>query len=158
SGPGGYVCAIRLGQLGVRTAIVEKERIGGVCLNVGCIPSKALIHVADHFWKLKNESEGIGITAKGITFDLARAQEWKSGIVGKLTGGVKNLLKMNKVDTFLGRGVFIDSKTIEVEGKNGKEQISAKNFVLATGSRTVEIPSLKFNGKNILSSTEALEL
>ena len=157
SGPGGYVCAIRLGQLGVKTAIVEMEKVGGVCLNVGCIPSKALIHAAEVFHQMTTEAAEIGITAKGVSCDFEKTQEWKNGVVKKLTGGVQNLLKMNKVELIQGKASFVDSKTIQVEGKSGKEQISSKNFVIATGSRTIELPFMKFNGKNVVSSTEALE-
>lgn len=158
AGPGGYPCAIRLAQLGKKTAIIEKDRWGGVCLNVGCIPSKALIYAASQYWKAKNEFEEIGVTVKGVGVDLDRMQAWKSEVVKKLTGGVSTLLKMNKVETISGTAVFKDSKTLEVTTKNGKETITASAFVIATGSRVVEIPPLPFNGTNILSSTEALEL
>ncbi|MEZ4750675.1 MAG: FAD-dependent oxidoreductase [Bdellovibrionota bacterium] len=110
AGPGGYVCAIRLGQLGLKTALVEKDQIGGVCLNVGCIPSKALIHAAGTFWKIQNEAEKMGITAKDPHCDLGKMQDWKGGVVKKLTGGVSQLLKANKVDVIRGNAFFKDKK------------------------------------------------
>lgn len=158
AGPGGYVCAIRLAQLGQKTAIIEKENWGGVCLNVGCIPSKALIYAASTYWKMKNEAEEIGIIAKDVTCDLVKMQTWKREVVKKLTGGIGNLLKMNKVETIRGTATFKDAHSLEITTKEGKETITAKSIVIATGSRVVEIPPLPFNGKNILSSTEALDL
>jgi len=154
SGPGGYVCAIRLAQLGKKTAVIERENVGGVCLNVGCIPSKALIFAASQYWKIKNEVSEIGIQVSKADYDLKKMQAWKSEVVKKLTGGVSQLLKLNQVDVFSGNAVFKDSKTVEV---GGKEAISASAFVIATGSSVAQIPSLPFNGKNIVSSTEALE-
>jgi dihydrolipoamide dehydrogenase len=158
SGPGGYVCAIRLAQLGKKTAIIEKENIGGVCLNVGCIPSKALIHASKVFSQIQTEAKEMGITTGPVSCDLEKMQQWKSGVVKKLTGGVAQLLKANGVQTFLGSAVFKDKNLIEVSGKDGKETIRAGHVVIATGSRVAQIPNLPFNGKNIISSTEALEL
>ena len=157
SGPGGYVCAIRLAQLGKKTAVIEKEKVGGVCLNVGCIPSKALIHAAKQFYNAQHEFEEIGVKVGSVKLDLPKMQEWKSGVVKKLTGGVATLLKMNGVEVIKGTASFKDAKTLEIKGATN-DTVSAKNFVIATGSRTVELPFLKFNGKNIVSSTEALEL
>lgn len=158
AGPGGYVCAIRLAQLGLKTAIIEKDKWGGVCLNVGCIPSKALIYGASQYWKMVNEAEHIGITAKSVSVDLGKMQEWKGDVVKKLTTGVSGLLKMNQVTQFVGTAVFKDAHTIEITGAKGKETIQTKNTVIATGSRVIEVPSLKFDGKTVVSSTEALEL
>lgn len=158
AGPGGYTTAIRLAQLGQKTACIEKEYWGGVCLNVGCIPSKALIYASSQYHKTKHEAEEIGIITSGVKVDLAKMQEWKESVVKKLTGGVAGLLKMNKVEQFKGTAVFKDAHTLEVTSSNGKETLTAKNIVIATGSRVLEIPPLPFNGKNILSSTEALEL
>jgi dihydrolipoamide dehydrogenase len=157
-GPGGYVCAIRLAQLGLKTAIVEREYWGGVCLNVGCIPSKALIYAANQVHKLEHEAEEMGISVGTVKVDLEKMQTWKEGVVKKLTGGVANLLKMNKVESIKGTAAFKDAKTIEVASSAGKESITAKAFVIATGSRIVEIPSLPFNGRNIVNSTDALAL
>lgn len=158
SGPGGYVCAIRLAQLGKKTAIIEKENIGGVCLNVGCIPSKALIYASSQYHKMVHDSEELGITTKGVSLDLTKMQSWKSDVVKKLTSGVSTLLKMNGVEIFRGTAQFKDAKTLEVKGQGVNETIQFKDVVIATGSRVMEIPPLPFNGKNILSSTEALEL
>lgn len=158
AGPGGYPCAIRLAQLGKKTAIIEKENFGGVCLNVGCIPSKALIHAASEYHKSLHEFEEMGILVSKPKVDLKKMQEWKSGVVKKLTGGVGQLLKMNGVEIIKGAAVFKDAKTIEVTTSGGKETLSAKDIVIATGSRVAEIPILPFNGRNIISSTEALEL
>ena len=158
AGPGGYVCAIRLAQLGKRTAIIEKDKVGGVCLNVGCIPSKALIYASSQYWKMKNESEEMGITAKSVGFEPEKMQSWKEEVVKKLTGGVAQLLKMNKVEVIKGGAVFKDAKTLEVTGAGGTETITAGAFVIATGSRVVEIPPLPLNGKNIVDSTGALAL
>jgi dihydrolipoamide dehydrogenase len=159
AGPGGYVCAIRLAQLGQKTAVIEKEYVGGVCLNVGCIPSKALIYASNTFWKLKNEVQEMGILATNPGFDLAKMQSWKKEVVKKLTGGVGSLLKANGVELIRGNAVFKDAKTLEVAVDGGsKETISAKAFVVATGSRVAQIPILPFNGKNIVDSTGALAL
>ncbi len=158
AGPGGYPTAIRLAQLGLKTAIIEKESFGGVCLNVGCIPSKALIYGSSQFWKMKNESEEMGITVKSVDCNLEKMQEWKSGVVKKLTTGVQGLLKANGVEIIKGTASFKDNKTLEVVSAQSKETVTATNFVIATGSRVVQIPTLPFNGKNIISSTEALSL
>ena len=158
AGPGGYVCAIRLAQLGQKTAIVEKDKWGGVCLNVGCIPSKALIYASSQFHKMKHEAQDIGITTSGVKVDLEKMQSWKEDVVKKLTGGVSGLLKMNKVEQIKGTATFKDAHTLEIATASGKQIVTAKNIVIATGSRVLEIPPLPFNGKNILSSTEALEL
>lgn len=158
AGPGGYVCAIRLAQLGKKTAIIEKEKLGGVCLNVGCIPSKALIYAASTYWKTKNEAQEMGINVSGVSCDLTKMQQWKEEVVKKLTGGVGNLLKANGVEVIMGTATFKDAKTLEVKGSSGTQTVKSNAFVVATGSRVVQIPSLPFNGKNIVDSTQALEL
>lgn len=157
AGPGGYPCAIRLAQEGKKVAIVEKDKWGGVCLNVGCIPSKALIHASSQFYKTKHLEE-MGITVSAPKLDMEKMQEWKGGVVKQLTQGVSGLLKMNGVTAVSGSAVFKDAHTLEVTGAAGKETITAKDIVIATGSRVMEIPILKFNGKNVLDSTQALEL
>lgn len=156
AGPGGYVCAIRLGQLGLKTAVVEKEAVGGVCLNVGCIPSKALIHAASHYWKLRHESEGMGIRVSGVELDVEKLVAWKDGIVKKLTGGVSGLLKSAGVEVIKGEARLKDRSTLVVTDASGERVITTSNVVLATGSRNVNLPILPVNGKNILTSTEAL--
>lgn len=157
AGPGGYPCAIRLAQEGKKVAILEKDKWGGVCLNVGCIPSKALIHASSQFHKTKHFEE-MGITVSAPKLDMEKMQAWKGGVVKQLTQGVSGLLKMNGVTAIHGNAVFKDAHTLEVTGTSGKEMLTAKDIVIATGSRVVEIPILKFNGKNILDSTQALDL
>ncbi|MBI2604494.1 MAG: dihydrolipoyl dehydrogenase [Deltaproteobacteria bacterium] len=168
AGPGGYVCAIKLGQLGVRTAMIEREAMGGVCLNVGCIPSKALIHAGNFYEKMIHHAPELGIqaTVKGI--DLKKLVGWKNGIVKKLAGGVETLLKANKVEILRGEAKFENPTTLivkragEKSGGNAKggiaTRVSAKYFVIATGSRATVIPGFEPDGKNVLTSTEALDL
>lgn len=158
SGPGGYVCAIKLGQLGLKTAIIEKENIGGVCLNVGCIPSKALIHAGNFYEKINHHSAELGINAQVKSFEMEKLVSWKDGIVKKLTGGIGTLLKGNKVEIIKGAAKFENAQALSVKTDSGVMKVTAKNFVIATGSRPVEIPGFEVDGKNILTSTEALSL
>ena len=159
AGPGGYVCAIRAGQLGVDTIIVEATADGGTCLNVGCIPSKALIHVANEYEKANHFAAGspIGIEVSAPAIDLKKTVSWKDGIVSRLTGGVGALLKKNKVRSVRGRATFVDGKTVTVTGNDEQTTIRAENVVIATGSVPVELPFLPFGG-DVISSTEALDL
>ena len=162
AGPGGYPAAIRLGQLKVKTAIIEREYIGGVCLNVGCIPSKAVIHAAKMFDKL-GHSEDMGISVPGKpTLDMGKLQSWKGGVVGKLTGGVRTLLKANKVEIIEGNARLgkpgPDGHRITVKTASGEQTIIAKSVVIATGSRPIEIPGFKIDQKRIIDSTGALAL
>ncbi len=157
SGPGGYVCAIRLAQLGKKTAIIEKENFGGVCLNVGCIPSKALIKAASTFEKMQKAND-MGFTVKGLDVDFKALQEWKHSVVTKLTGGVGQLLKGNKVEIFKGEASFVSKNELSVKSSAGVEAIQADHIVIAIGSSPIELPSFPFNEKNILSSTGALML
>lgn len=160
AGPGGYVCAIRAGQLGVDTVIVEANRPGGTCLNVGCIPSKAFIHAADEFHAAVEASKGaspVGISLAEPRIDLTKTIGWKDNIVGRLTSGVSGLLKKAKVKIVTGQAKFRDGKTVEVETETGTQIIRAENVVIATGSQSVELPNLPFGGK-VMSSTEALAL
>jgi len=160
AGPGGYVCAIRAGQLGVDTVMVEAGKPGGTCLNVGCIPSKALIHAAEEFEKVAHMAGGkdpLGIKVGAPTLDLARTVAWKDGIVSRLNSGVASLLKKAKVKTVQGWATFRDGKTVEVETETGTQVIRAETVVIATGSAPVELPFLPFGGP-VISSTEALAL
>ena len=162
AGPGGYPAAIRLGQLKVKTAIIEREYMGGVCLNVGCIPSKAVIHAAKMFEKM-GHADDLGITLPGKpTLDMKKLQTWKGGVVNKLTGGVRTLLKGNGVTIIEGSAKLEksgpDGHRITVQGKNGTETIIAKNVVLATGSRPFEIPGFKIDQNRVLDSTGGLAL
>ncbi len=160
-GPGGYPAAIRAGQLGLDTIIVDKDGLGGTCLNRGCIPSKAFIHAASKFEDMRHSAAksqmGISLSAEP-TFDMGGLTEWKDDVVGKLTRGVGQLLKAAKVDAIAGWATFENAKTCVVETNDGETvRIEAENVILATGSREVEIPSLPF-GDTIVGSTEALEL
>ncbi len=162
AGPGGYPTAIRLGQLKVKTAIIEREYMGGVCLNVGCIPSKAVIHAAKTYDKL-GHSEDIGIMlASKPVLDMKKMQAWKGGVVSKLTGGVRTLLKGNGVEVIDGSATLEksgpDGHRIIVTGKNGTSTIIAKNIVIATGSRPMTIPGFTIDQKRLVDSTGALAL
>ena len=160
AGPGGYVCAIRAGQLGIDTVLVEAKKPGGTCLNVGCIPSKALIHAADEFDKAMHFATGhnpFGISSGKPTLDLSKTIAWKDGVVGRLTTGVSALLKKGGVKIVEGWGKFRDGKTVEVETQTGLQVIRAAEIVIATGSAAVELPFLPFGGR-VISSTEALAL
>ncbi|WP_079508277.1 dihydrolipoyl dehydrogenase [Mesobacillus jeotgali] len=156
AGPGGYVAAIRAAQLGQKVTIVEKATLGGVCLNVGCIPSKALISAGHRFENAKH-SEDMGVIAENVTLDFSKVQEFKAGVVKKLTGGVEGLLKGNKVDIVRGEAYFVDANTIRVMDENSAQTYTFKNAILATGSRPIEIPAFKFS-KRVLDSTGALNL
>jgi len=160
AGPGGYVCAIRAGQLGVDTVIVEAGKPGGTCLNVGCIPSKALIHAAEEFEKVAHMAGGkspLGISVSAPVLDLRKTVAWKDGIVSRLNSGVAGLLKKAGVKTVHGWATFRDGKTVEVETETGSQVIRAETVVIATGSAPVELPFLPFGGP-VISSTEALAL
>jgi dihydrolipoamide dehydrogenase len=160
AGPGGYVCAIRAGQLGIDTVIVEAGKPGGTCLTIGCIPSKALIHAADEFDAVRRMAAGksaLGISAENPAIDLARTIAWKDGIVGRLTNGVSGLLQQARVKIVSGRARFRDGKTVEVETETGQQIIRAETVVIATGSDPVELAALPFGGR-VISSTEALSL
>ncbi|TPM51539.1 dihydrolipoyl dehydrogenase [Mesorhizobium sp. B2-2-3] len=160
AGPGGYVCAIRAGQLGVDTVIVEAGKPGGTCLNVGCIPSKALIHAAEEFEKVAQMAGGnspLGISVAAPALDLGKAVAWKDGIVSRLNSGVAGLLKKAGVKTVHGWATFRDGKTVAVETETGSQVIRAEAVVIATGSAPVELPFLPFGGP-VISSTEALAL
>ena len=158
SGPGGYVAAIRLGQLGKKVVCVEKEQIGGVCLNVGCIPSKALITASKSYEKARH-NETMGITASDVKVDVARLQAWKGEVVTKLTGGVKTLFKGSNVTALLGTASFTAPRRIEVTKSDGSQvAVEAEHIVIATGSRPIEIPGFKTDQKRILDSTGGLAL
>ncbi|EPL05340.1 dihydrolipoyl dehydrogenase [Pseudomonas sp. CF161] len=154
-GPGGYVAAIRAGQLGISTILVEGQALGGTCLNIGCIPSKALIHVAEQFHQTLHHSQGsaLGIKVATPTLDIGQSVEWKDGIVDRLTTGVAALLKKHKVQVIQGWAKVIDGKTVEIEGANTR--IQCEHLLLATGSKSVNLPMLPIGGP-IISSTEAL--
>ncbi len=159
AGPGGYPAAIRLGQLGVKTLCVEKEYWGGVCLNWGCIPSKALIAAANLSHQIRHASS-IGINVSDVSVDVSRMQAWKESIVQKLTGGVKGLMKGNGADVTMGSAKLTGPNTIEVTTPQGsKEQYEAtKGIILATGTQTIEIPNFKPDGNTVITAREAVSL
>jgi dihydrolipoamide dehydrogenase len=156
SGPGGYPCGIRLGQLGLKALVVEKEYTGGVCLNVGCIPSKSLIHAAKMYDKVKHLSD-LGISAGEPKLDVAAMQTWKGKVVSKLTGGIKQLIGANKATLMQGEATVISPREVEIKQKDGKTvRVETKNLVLATGSRPIQIPGFTFDGELICDSTHGL--
>lgn len=158
-GPGGYVCAIRLAQLGVKTVCIEEEEYGGVCLNWGCIPSKALIANA-HFYEKAKSMSAHGIDVAQVSVNPEKMQDWKNGIVKKLTGGVRGLLKSNGADILEGRGRLVAKDTVEVIEKNGgKRRVTAsKGIVIATGSATIQVPGFEFDGDKVIGAREAVSL
>jgi dihydrolipoamide dehydrogenase len=156
AGPGGYVAGIRLGQLKKKALVVEKDKPGGICLNVGCIPSKALINASKIYDKVRHGAE-IGILADNLRVDMAKMQAWKGDVVSKLTGGVRTLLKANGCDYRTGLARLVSRNVVEVIGEGGKTTIQAENIVIATGSRPIEIPGFKFDGNRIVDSTGALD-
>ncbi|MGM9950913.1 MAG: dihydrolipoyl dehydrogenase [Lysinibacillus sp.] len=156
AGPGGYVAAIRAAQTGQKVTIVERGALGGVCLNVGCIPSKALISVGHRFEHAKH-SDDMGVVASEVKLDWAKAQAFKDSVVSKLVGGVEGLLKGNKVDIVKGEAYFVDGNTVRVIDGDKAQTYTFKNAILATGSRPVEIPTFKFT-ERVINSTGALSL
>jgi len=157
AGPGGYVAGIRLGQLKKRAMVVERDKPGGICLNVGCIPSKALINAAKYYDKLRHGAD-IGIMADNLRLDMPKMQTWKGEVVTKLTSGVKTLLKANGCDYRTGSARLLSRNSVELtEADGGKVTIQADNIVVATGSRPIEIPGFKFDGNRIVDSTGALD-
>src|SRR2546428_5155932 len=156
-GPGGYGAAIRAGQLGLKTALVEKDKeLGGTCLNVGCIPSKALLTSSDHFSFVKKEAEKHGIVIEGAHVDLAKMQRRKEKVVKTLTGGVRALMKTNKVATFAGWGTITAPGRVSIRSSTGETQeIETNNIVIATGSAPNEPTIAKFDADKAGSSTEA---
>ena len=156
AGPGGYVAAIRAAQLGQNVTLVEKNKVGGVCLNVGCIPSKAMISSAHRYHEAQH-SEDMGVITEGVKLDFSKVQEFKDSVVNKLVGGVEMLLKGNKVNVVQGEAYFVDSNKLKVMDEKQSQTYEFKNAIIATGSRPIEIPGFKFGGR-ILDSTGALAL
>lgn len=159
AGPGGYVAAIRAAQLGQKTAIVERESLGGVCLNVGCIPSKAMIAASYFYTRMMHDAPTMGFEVKGdIKLDMAKLQAWKQTVVDRMTNGVGQLLKGNGVTVVQGEATFKSTKELAIKSKAGEQTLSAKNFVIATGSRPFEIPGFKIDEQDVMSSTGGLAL
>ena len=156
-GPGGYVAAIRAGQLGLKTAVVEHDEVGGVCLNWGCIPSKALLRNAEVL-TLFQRAEEFGISFDNLRYDFGKAISRSRTVVRRLTSGVESLLKKNKVDHVKGYARLRDAHTIEVEADGDSRTLTAKNVIIATGARTRPVPGLEVDGKTLITSREALEL
>ena len=159
SGPGGYVAAIRSGQLGLKTALIEKDKeLGGTCLNVGCIPSKALLTSSDHLVFVQKEAAKHGIVIDGAHADLAKMQQRKNKVVKTFNSGVRSLMKTNKVTVIEGIGTITAPGKVSIKSSSGDTQeVEAKNIVIATGSVPVELPFAKCDGQTTVSSTEALE-
>ncbi|HHG83750.1 MAG TPA: dihydrolipoyl dehydrogenase [Bacteroidetes bacterium] len=160
SGPGGYVAAIRAAQLGFKTAIIERyATLGGTCLNVGCIPSKAMLDSSHHAHDAQHKFEAHGIKVTGLKFDLEQMVKRKAEVVKATTDGVQFLMTKNKIDTFIGHGSFKDKHTISILGDDGKvTEIVTDKTIIATGSKPATIPGVEIDKKRVISSTEALEI
>ena len=157
-GPGGYVAAIRAAQLGHKTACIESRgALGGTCLNVGCIPSKALLQSTETYHAAQHKMPSLGVSFKGLSFDLKQIHKHKDGVVSQLTGGVEYLFKKNKVSYIKGHGEIIDPQTIRVKHAEGEQELKVQNIIIATGSEPIELPSAPFDEKDIVSSTGALD-
>ncbi len=159
AGPGGYTGAIRAAQLGLKVALIEKEKtLGGTCLNVGCIPSKALLESSEHYAAAQHDLKNHGVEVGSVKLNLEQMMGRKDKIVKDLTGGIVFLMKKNKVDVYNGRGRLLSPTQVEVSSDTGKQVLETKNVMLATGSVVNTLPSLRFDGKTVISSTEALSL
>jgi dihydrolipoamide dehydrogenase len=159
AGPGGYVCAFRAAQLGLKVALVDKRAtLGGTCLNVGCIPSKALLHSTEQLSFAKHHAAENGIVLGEVKADIAAMMKKKDAVVAKLTGGVGMLAKGRKVTVFSGTAKFTSASAVSVATDKGEQALSAKNIVIATGSAPVELPFMKFDGKTVVSSDDAIAL
>jgi dihydrolipoamide dehydrogenase len=157
-GPGGYVCAIRAAQLGLKTACVESRgTLGGTCLNIGCIPSKSLLNLSENYNKAKKDFNRQGIEISGIKLNIEKMMSNKNKSIQALTKGVEFLFKKNKVTYLKGKGVVFSKNNIVIYGSNNsRSNIKAKNIVIATGSEVVSLPGIEIDEKNIVSSTGAL--
>ncbi|NDD30764.1 MAG: dihydrolipoyl dehydrogenase [Proteobacteria bacterium] len=158
AGPGGYVSAIRMAQLGKRVVVIEKDRLGGTCLNYGCIPSKALIHAAGLVDKIREQAPDMGIKVSDPEIDMPKMIAWKDSVVSKLTGGIGQLFKANKIQTVFGTARYKNRKQIEVTGADGTHLITCESSVVATGGWPFELPNIPFDRVDVISSKEALEL
>ncbi|MCE9626339.1 MAG: FAD-dependent oxidoreductase [Candidatus Eisenbacteria bacterium] len=159
SGPGGYVAAIRAAQLGMRVACIEKyPTLGGTCLNVGCIPSKALLDSSEHFEYASHGMAAHGVQVSGVTLDLATMLKRKDQVVKELTRGVEGLFKKNKIERITGTGRLVSANTVEVTGEAGTRTVQGTRLLIATGSKPASLPGIAFDGRRIVHSTEALTL
>src|SRR5678815_2188225 len=158
TGPGGYVAAVRAAQLGMRVACVEKQYLGGTCLNVGCIPSKALLDSSERFHAAKHLFPKHGINVQGLGIDVATMMRRKDEVVKQNTNGVGYLFKKHKIETVMGQARIKSPGVVEVATNSGPRTLKGPRVLIATGSAPVQLPGLPFDGKNVLSSTEALAL
>jgi len=157
AGPGGYVAALRAAQLGLRVACVELEKkLGGTCLRIGCIPSKALLEASERYAEAKHGLADMGIDVQGVNLNLGKMLEKKNTIVGSLTGGVDFLFKKNKVDRFLGRGRIVAAGKVRVESEAGNQEIETDKILIATGSKSAPLAGVELDGDRVGTSTEAL--
>jgi dihydrolipoamide dehydrogenase len=160
SGPGGYVAAIRCAQLGMKTALIEKyNTLGGTCLNVGCIPSKALLDSSEHYFNANKHFKEHGIELENLKVNLPQMINRKNEVVQQTTAGIDFLMKKNKIDVHTGVGSFVDKKTIKITDKDGKStEIKSEKTIIATGSKPFDLPFMQIDKKRVISSTEALTL
>ncbi len=157
SGPGGYVAAIRGAQLGFKTALIEKNKtLGGTCLNIGCIPSKALLHSSEMYHFASHGAAAHGIGLKNLSMNIKQLMAKKEQTVNKLCGGIEQLMKANKITVFNGLGNLTEDRKVKVQTEDKEHVLDAKHILIATGSGSVELPFLKFDGKTVVSSTEAI--
>lgn len=158
-GPGGYVAAIRAGQLGFKTVVIDKDNLGGICLNWGCIPTKSLLKNAELFDTIKNHGNEFGISAKNLEFDFQKIISRSRGIADRISKNVEILIKKNKIDRIRGFGKFISANQLDIFDDNKKiDSVTATNIIIATGARTKTIPSIQVDKKSIITSTEAMTL
>ena len=159
-GPGGYVAAMRAGQLGLKTVVIDKDRLGGICLNWGCIPTKSLLKNAEIYDTIKNHGEDFGISAKELTFDFTKIIKRSRNISEKITNNVEILVKKNKVDRIKGFGKIVSKNQIDIFDEGGKkiQSVNADKIIIATGARPRSVPSIPIDKKNIITSTEAMIL
>ncbi|MEX0308827.1 MAG: FAD-dependent oxidoreductase, partial [Tateyamaria sp.] len=155
SGPGGYVAAIRAAQLGLSTCVVEREHLGGICLNWGCIPTKAMLRSSEVF-HLMHRAKEFGLKADGIDYDLPAVVDRSRKVAGQLSGGVQHLLKKNKVTVIMGEGTIPSKGKVSVKTDKGTEELTAKNIILATGARARELPGLEADGELVWTYKAAL--
>ena len=160
SGPGGYVAAIRAAQLGLKTAIIERyNTLGGTCLNVGCIPSKALLDSSEHYHNAEHTFKGHGIDLTGLKVNLPQIISRKNEVVKQNVDGIAFIMKKNKITVYHGHGAFADANTIQINKEDGSsEQITSKNVIIATGSKPATVPGVEIDKKRVITSTEALNL
>ncbi|HYR81844.1 MAG TPA: FAD-dependent oxidoreductase, partial [Thermoplasmata archaeon] len=157
AGPGGYPAAIRAAQLGKHVLLVERDRLGGECLNYGCIPSKALIHTGNLVRAIERAGER-GIETGPVKVDLARLQQWKTSVVQRLVNGIGQLCKGNGVDVLAGHASFMGPNDLEIRKAEGSDWVTFTDAIIATGGRPSDLPAFRFDGKRVLSTKEALEL